>query len=99
MGVHGYALLEGERERRSVSQPLALERAASSFYTVTDIVGIGPVLSPRSMLHRSNAEFTIWTMATICTKFSHIAVDGEALLNWLRCQENGRFPCAGPTWA
>ncbi len=29
-------------------------------------------------------------MATICAKSSHIAVDGEALLIWLGCQENER---------
>lgn len=36
-----------------------------------------------------------WTMATIRTKSSHIAIDGDALLDWLGCQENGRFSC-GP---
>jgi hypothetical protein len=29
-------------------------------------------------------------MATIRAKSSHSAVNGEALLNWLGCQENGR---------
>jgi hypothetical protein len=33
-------------------------------------------------------------MATIRAKFSHIAIDGDALLNWQGCQENGRIPLA-----
>jgi len=51
---------------------------ANAYYIQPLLVEVGEALSISS-----------GTMATVRAKSSHVAVDGDALLKWLGCQENG----------